>query len=73
MDTISGEGANVVISHAAPTSCLQVAIFDAMAAIQSERKSDRLNGCRGLAPVRFWLAAEWFDGSWFTSRFLLLN
>jgi hypothetical protein len=52
MDTISGEGANVVISHAAPTSCIQVAIFDAMAAIQSERNSGLLNGSQGLASVR---------------------
>jgi hypothetical protein len=49
MDTISGEGASVVISHAAPTSCIQVAIFEAMAAIQSARKSGLLNGCHGLA------------------------
>jgi hypothetical protein len=49
MDTISGEGASVVINQAAPTSCIQVAIFEAMAAIHSERKSGLLNGCHGLA------------------------
>ena len=71
MDTISGEGAKVVISQAAPTSFIQVAIFDTMAAIQSERNSGLLNGSHGLAPVGIWLAPEWFDCSRFNSLLLM--
>jgi hypothetical protein len=49
MDTISGEGANEVISHAAPTSCIQVAIFETMAAIHNERKSGLCKESHGPA------------------------
>jgi hypothetical protein len=52
MDTISGEGASVFMRHAAPASCIQGAMFDAMETIRSERKSDRLSGCQGLTAVR---------------------
>jgi hypothetical protein len=51
MDTIRGEGANEVISHAAPTSCIHVAIFETMAAIHNERKSGLRNGSHGPAAL----------------------
>jgi hypothetical protein len=37
--TIVGEGASVVMSQAAPTSCIHVPMFDANAAIQSRRNT----------------------------------
>jgi hypothetical protein len=47
--TIVGLGARDVISHAAPTFCIQVPMFDATDASQSARN----NGCRsGLQAVR---------------------
>jgi hypothetical protein len=62
--TIVGLGARDVISHAAPTFCIQVPMFDATDASQSARN----NGCRsglqavsGIGGLAGWASAVIFD------------
>jgi len=43
-DTINGSGSSVTISQPAPTSCIQVPIFDATVAIHNMRNSGCVNG-----------------------------
>jgi hypothetical protein len=45
--TIGGDGARLVISQAAPTSCTQVPRFDAIVASQRARKSGSRSGSHG--------------------------
>lgn len=48
--TISGDADSVVISHAAPTFCIHVPIFDTSAASHSHRKMRCVNGLQ-IEPV----------------------
>ncbi len=48
-DTSSGLGDSVVISQPAPTSCIQVPMFDAIAASHSQRKVRWRSGLQALA------------------------
>src|ERR1700730_1201713 len=45
--TIDGDEESEVISHPAPTSCIQVPMFDTMVAIHRPRKSPCRNGLQG--------------------------
>jgi hypothetical protein len=47
--TMMGDGANAVINHTAPTSCIQVPMFDAAAAIHNERKTGWRSGLHAEA------------------------
>jgi hypothetical protein len=47
--TMMGDGVNEVINHTAPTSCIQVPMFDTTAAIHSERKTGWRSGLHAEA------------------------
>ena len=46
---MNGEGARVVISQSAPTLCIQVPIFEAIAASQIARNNELDSGCQADA------------------------
>src|SRR5882672_1083406 len=50
-DTMSGDGASSVISHAAAESCIQVPMLEATSAIQSARNSGRRSGLQAEGAV----------------------
>ena len=46
---MNGEGARVVINQSAPTLCIQVPIFEAIAASQIARNNELDSGCQADA------------------------
>jgi hypothetical protein len=47
--TITGEGVSEIMSHTAPTSCIQVPMLEVSEAIQSARKSGWRSGAQADA------------------------
>jgi len=52
-ETMAGDGARLVISQPAPTSCIQVPIFDTSVATQSSAKARCPKGAQGDPPPAF--------------------